>query len=488
MGWERKRGKLARAQPAAARRRPTRASCRSVGAPSTPPADVRYVITLDADTRLPRDAARRLVGTMAHPLNRPRVRSATRPRGRRATASCSRASAVAAGRARGARSSARRSPAPAGIDPYTRAVSDVYQDLFGEGTLHRQGHLRRRRVRARARRPRARERVLSHDLLEGIYARAGLVTDVELFDEFPSRYRRRRRAPAPLDPRRLAARCRGPAAGARDAIGRGAQSRCPASPAGRSSTTCGAAVGAVHAGARSSPAGPCRGVRRAAGPRSSLAVVVVPAAAAASWPALAAAPRRASRKRSHLRAPWRDVALARRAGRARARAARRTRRWLMVDAIVRTLCRLCRHAPAAARMDDRRAGKADARARPRAASTGRWPAASRSRRSSASLVPSSSSRRGLGRGAVRRCCGCSSPALARWLSRRRADGRTRAAVRPPTRPTLRADRAPDLALLRDLRHGRATTACRPTTSRKTRSRSSRTAPRRPTSGCTCSRP
>ena len=71
-----------------------------------------------------------------------------------------------------------------GIDPYTRAVSDVYQDLPGR-LVHRQGDLRGRCVRAGTQRALPENRILSHDLVEGGYARAGLLTDVQLYEEFP---------------------------------------------------------------------------------------------------------------------------------------------------------------------------------------------------------------------------------------------------------------------------------------------------------------
>ena len=133
MGYERKRGKLADAQRAAARRRGATAFS-LVGGDTAVLQGVRYVITLDTDTQLPRDAARRMVGTMAHPLNRPRFDADAR------SASCDgygilqprvAVSLPAASRSR----FARLFGGEPGIDPYTRAVSDVYQDLFGEGSF-----------------------------------------------------------------------------------------------------------------------------------------------------------------------------------------------------------------------------------------------------------------------------------------------------------------------------------------------------------------
>ena len=97
----------------------------------------------------------------------------------------------------------------AGIDPYTRAVSDVYQDLFGEGSFIGKGiydvdafeHALKGRF--------PENRILSHDLVEGCYARAGLLTDVELYEEYPARYSADVKPPPPLDSRRLADCCAG---------------------------------------------------------------------------------------------------------------------------------------------------------------------------------------------------------------------------------------------------------------------------------------
>ena len=166
--------------------------------------DVKYVIALDSDTQLPRDAARQLAGTMAHPLNRP-VYDEKRGRVTEGYASCSRASA-SPWRARRGRASRACSPASPGIDPYTRAVSDVYQDVFDEGSFVGKGiydvDALRRALGGRL----PENRILSHDLLEGAYARAGLVSDVVLFEDYPLDVRRRRQPALALDPRRLADR------------------------------------------------------------------------------------------------------------------------------------------------------------------------------------------------------------------------------------------------------------------------------------------
>ena len=128
------------------------------------------MITLDADTELPRDAARKLVATMAHPLNRPVLdarRTARRARARRHAA----ARRDARRRARGGTRSRASASAPAGIDPYTTAVSDVYQDLFGEGSFVGKGIYDVDAFKAALGGRVPENRLLSHDLFEGIFAR-----------------------------------------------------------------------------------------------------------------------------------------------------------------------------------------------------------------------------------------------------------------------------------------------------------------------------
>jgi len=149
---------------------------------------VRYVITLDTDTQLPRDSARKLVATMAHPLNWPRLGG--RPGAPRIVAGhgilqprvgvC----LATAGRTR----YGRLFGGDAGVDPYTRAVSDVYQDLFGEGSFIGKGIYDVDAFEQVLGDRLPDNRVLSHDLLEGGYARSGLISDVELVEESPARY------------------------------------------------------------------------------------------------------------------------------------------------------------------------------------------------------------------------------------------------------------------------------------------------------------
>ncbi len=186
MGWERKRGKLHELNQLLRGSRTTTFMAVGGRPPDAPPA-VRYVITLDADTRLPRGAACRLVGTMAHPLNRPRFD---------AQAGC-----VVEGYAvvqpriapslpleREGSLFQRTFSGPSGIDPYASAVSDVYQDLFLEGSYTGKGIYDIDAFEAALAGKVPDNALLSHDLFEGIFARAALATDIELFEDFPSHY------------------------------------------------------------------------------------------------------------------------------------------------------------------------------------------------------------------------------------------------------------------------------------------------------------
>jgi len=148
--------------------------------------DIRFVITLDTDTQLARDSARKFVGAMCHPLNRA-VYDAARGR---VTAGYGILQPRVAISLTGANRSkyARMCASEVGIDPYTNAVSDVYQDLFGEGSFIGKGiydvDVFRQALDGRF----PDNRILSHDLLEGCYARSGLLSDVELYEQYPSRY------------------------------------------------------------------------------------------------------------------------------------------------------------------------------------------------------------------------------------------------------------------------------------------------------------
>jgi cyclic beta-1,2-glucan synthetase len=184
MGYERKRGKLMEFN---ALLRGGSRECFSeiVGDTAILPA-IKFVITLDTDTQLPRDAARRLVGTMAHPLNRPGFDAV---RGIVAEGY-----SILQPRVGVSLPSARRSwfvrlfAGDAGIDPYTREVSDVYQDVFQEGSFIGKGIYDVDAFQQAMNGRFPENTVLSHDLLEACHARSALVSDVELYEEYPSRY------------------------------------------------------------------------------------------------------------------------------------------------------------------------------------------------------------------------------------------------------------------------------------------------------------
>ncbi len=184
MGWERKRGKLGEFN--AYLGGGAREAFSTVEGDTEWLAGARYVITLDADTLLPRGAAAALIGTIAHPLNRAAFRSGG-TRVTRGYGILQPRVGVTLESANWSRFASIFSGHP-GVDPYTTAVSDVYQDLFDEGSYTGKG-IYDVAAFERATHDRFPENaLLSHDLIEGAYARAGLVTDVELFDEYPSRY------------------------------------------------------------------------------------------------------------------------------------------------------------------------------------------------------------------------------------------------------------------------------------------------------------
>jgi hypothetical protein len=186
IGWERKRGKLEQLNRFLVGEAAPELEGFLCAGDRAQLEGIRFVITLDADTQLLRDTARRLVETLAHPLNQARLS----PDGRRVIrgytiiqpgVSASLPSATATW-------FSRIFADPRGIDPYTHAVSDVYQDLVGEGSYHGKGiyDLQTFHRLLSERFPTA--HLLSHDLLEGSYVRVALATDIELLDVFPSSY------------------------------------------------------------------------------------------------------------------------------------------------------------------------------------------------------------------------------------------------------------------------------------------------------------
>jgi cyclic beta-1,2-glucan synthetase len=184
MGWERKRGKLLDLN------RLLRGEYDSFPVKEGPVAllpAINYVLTLDADTALPRGAARQLLGAIAHPLNRaiidpqrrvvvegygilqPRVGISVH------SAASSRLANIYSGET--------------GLDIYSRAVSDVYQDLFHEAIFTGKGLYEVDALRTVLEHRFSNNALLSHDLIEGAYARVGLVSDVEVIDDYPSHLR-----------------------------------------------------------------------------------------------------------------------------------------------------------------------------------------------------------------------------------------------------------------------------------------------------------
>ncbi len=183
MGWERKRGKLLdfnRLIKGAYDSFPVKVGDLSILR------RVRFVLTLDSDTELPRGTAHRLVGALAHPLNQaiidPQANIVTagygilQPRvGISVTSAAqSRLASIYSGQT--------------GFDIYSRAVSDVYQDLDGEGIFTGKGIYEVEVLHRVLEHRFPRNALLSHDLIEGAYARAGLVSDVEVIDDYPSHY------------------------------------------------------------------------------------------------------------------------------------------------------------------------------------------------------------------------------------------------------------------------------------------------------------
>ena len=181
MGWERKRGKIEEFNRLL--RGATDTSFHHVVGDRSVLPSIRYCLTLDSDTRLPRDAARELVGIILHPLNQPEVdpllRRVTQGYGiLQPRVSVTMSSAAGS-------LFARVYAGHTGVDPYTTAVSDVYQDLFGEGIFAGKGlyHVDAFMSTLHGRVPE--NALLSHDLFEGLHARAALVSDIELVDDYP---------------------------------------------------------------------------------------------------------------------------------------------------------------------------------------------------------------------------------------------------------------------------------------------------------------
>ncbi|MFZ1982100.1 MAG: glucoamylase family protein [Smithella sp.] len=189
MGYERKRGKLADLN--AFLRGRTKDSSGSlfsrVAGDTAELRNVKYVITLDTDTKMPRDAAWQFVGTIAHPLNRAQYDEKNKR--------VSQGYGILQPRVCVSLPNMNRSLYSAmyennsGIDPYTRAVSDVYQDIFGEGSFIGKGIYDIDAFEAALNGYLPENKILSHDLIEGCHARSGLISDAHLYEEYPLNYR-----------------------------------------------------------------------------------------------------------------------------------------------------------------------------------------------------------------------------------------------------------------------------------------------------------
>ena len=184
MGWERKRGKI------------HEFNCFLRGKDDTsfnihPPnsslfSEIKYVITLDTDTKLPRNSAKKLVGTILHPLNQPQFDQKTKM--------VTKGYSILQPRISITPESSEKSlfakiySGHTGIDPYTTAVSDAYQDLFGEGIYTGKGLYVVDTFEASLENRIPENTLLSHDLFEGVFSRTALVSDIEFLDDYPSRY------------------------------------------------------------------------------------------------------------------------------------------------------------------------------------------------------------------------------------------------------------------------------------------------------------
>jgi cellobiose phosphorylase len=186
MGWERKRGKLQDLNRFLMGDPGSDQELKLGAGSADAVSNIQFVLTLDSDTQLPRDTARRLVATLAHPLNCPHLSEDGR--------SVLRGYTIIQPRVSTSLPSATSSlftrifTDPTGMDPYTHAVSDLYQDLAGVGSYHGKGIYDLRAFHSVLTDRFPEGHLLSHDLIEGAYTRVGLASDVELLDLFPSNY------------------------------------------------------------------------------------------------------------------------------------------------------------------------------------------------------------------------------------------------------------------------------------------------------------
>ncbi|WP_294358516.1 glucoamylase family protein [uncultured Clostridium sp.] len=182
IGWERKRGKLV--EFAALIRGDENTTYNVISGDLSPLKKAQYIITLDSDTILPRDCAKRLIGSMLHPLNQPIIKDGVvvkgygimQPRINITIESSNKTlfSKVFSGEI--------------GMDIYTLAISDVYMDLFGEGIFTGKGIFHIDTFNEVLKDKFQENQILSHDLIEGSYLRTALLSDTALFDSYPSSY------------------------------------------------------------------------------------------------------------------------------------------------------------------------------------------------------------------------------------------------------------------------------------------------------------
>ena len=184
MGYERKRGKLADLNKVL--RGGSKDCFTLIVGDTSILTNIKYVITLDTDTQLARDTARQFVGAMAHPLNRAQYDKVQQ----HVIAGYGILQPRVAASLSGSNQSryARMCTSEIGIDPYTRTVSDVYQDMFGEGSFIGKGIYDVDVFEQMLDNRFPDNRILSHDLLEGCYVRAGLLSDIQLYEEYPASY------------------------------------------------------------------------------------------------------------------------------------------------------------------------------------------------------------------------------------------------------------------------------------------------------------
>lgn len=185
LGWERKRGKLVEFMKLI--RGSKRTSFNVISSDISKLRKVKYLITLDADTKLPRDSVRKLVGAMSHPLNNPILDNNNEIviRGYGIMQPRIAVSILASEKT----NFSRIFSGETGMDVYTTAISDAYQDIFGEGIFTGKGIIDIDTFYKVLKNEIPENSVLSHDLLEGCYARAALVTDINLVDGYPSHYK-----------------------------------------------------------------------------------------------------------------------------------------------------------------------------------------------------------------------------------------------------------------------------------------------------------